>query len=83
MRWIPPGTVVDLHLEPLEPVVIEFIIHPGEQYSVDARSFPSQQAARLPEHEARDHEIPPEYPHTKIPTGGFYRTACDEDVDPQ
>ena len=51
----------------------------SEGYSRYTTCFSSQQAARLPEHEAWDDEIPLQDPHAKIPTGAVYKTTWEED----
>ena len=75
VRWIPSVTVLHLDLEPLEDGEIVLIIDGSERYSCYATCFSSQQAARLPEHNPGDHEIPLQDPHAKIPTGVVYETT--------
>ena len=54
-------------------------MEPSKQYSRYAACFSSHQAVRLPEHPPRNHEIPPQDPEAKIPTGAAHETPCEGD----
>ena len=72
-KWIPE--VLIMEEEPLEDGEILLIIDIREQYSRYALCFSTEQAARLPEHKSRDHQIPLQHPNAKIPTGAICKTT--------
>ena len=75
VRWILSVTVLDLDLESVEDGEIVLIMDASERYSRYATCFTYQQAARLPEQDSWDHEIPLPDPQIKIPTGAVYKTT--------
>jgi len=79
VRWIPSVSLLDVDKEPLEDDEILLIIDASERYSRNAQVFSTEQADRLPEHKAWDHEIPLQDPNAKIPTGAIYKTTWEED----
>ena len=65
--------------EPLEDEEMLLIIDASEGYSLYAKYFSAEQAARLREHKSWDNQIPLQGQSAKIPTGATYKTTWAED----
>ena len=55
------------------------MIDASERYSRNAQCFSADQAARLPEHQSWNHQIPLQDPNAKILTGAIYKNTWEED----
>ena len=63
----------------LEHGEILLIIEASKLYFSYMRCFFTEQSARLPTHKYWDHQIFPQDPKAKIPTGAIYKTILAED----
>jgi len=79
VRWIPSVILINIDVEPMLDGDVLLILDVRERYNHYAQVFSAEQAARLPEHKAWDHQIPLIDPHVKIPTEAIYKTTWEED----
>ena len=75
VRWIPDVFIMEE--EPLADGKIVVIINTSKQYSRYTQCFSAEQAARLLEHRSWNHQISPQDPNTKIPTGAINKSTWE------